>query len=87
MIFELPIFFTSLSTIPFSLYTSLDGCGFTNHKIFFVSASWFINNNVSTRIFPDFMKSGSFKGLVNYGENLLDDIPQELNQLNNIGNW
>ena len=52
----------------------------------FVLIIFFINNNVSTRIFPDFMKSGSFKGLVNYGENLLDDIPQELNQLNNIGN-
>ena len=52
----------------------------------FVLIIFFITNNVSTRIFPDFMKSGSFKGLVNYGENLLDDIPQELNQLNNIGN-
>ena len=52
----------------------------------FVLIIFFINNNVSSRIFSDFMKSGSFKGLVNYGENLLDDIPQELNQFNNIGN-
>ena len=52
--------------------------------IIFVLIFFFINSNIPSRSLPNFLDEGSFKDIVNYGVNILDQIPRDLNDIENL---
>ena len=42
---------------------------------------FFINSNFSSNLIPEIIKSGTFQEIVNYGVDLLDQMPRNINEI------
>ena len=52
--------------------------------LIFVLFIFFINSNFSTRSIPEFIKIGTFQEIVNYGIDLLEKAPRDINEIQNL---
>tara|TARA_Y100000996_G_C22139018_1_gene485442 strand:+ start:124 stop:540 length:417 start_codon:yes stop_codon:yes gene_type:complete len=59
--------------------------GILRGYIVFVLLIFFINSNFSSNFLTEFLNNGSFQDIVDYGIKLLDNMPRELDNLNDIG--
>ena len=55
--------------------------GIIRGYIIFVLIIFFLNNNISIKSLPWTPKNGSFNDVINYGVELLDHIPREINEI------
>ena len=58
--------------------------GITRGYIIFVLIIFFINNNFSLKSLPEFTKIGTFQEIVNYGVNLLEQMPRDISQIKDL---
>ena len=58
--------------------------GICRGYIIFVLFIFFINTNFSYISLPGFIKNGTFEDIVKFGVNLLEEIPRELKDINNL---
>ncbi len=52
--------------------------------VIFVLLIFFINNNFASKTIPEFVKVGTFQEIVNYGVNLLIQVPRNINEFPNL---
>ena len=55
--------------------------GILRGYIIFILIIFFINSNFSSNLIPEIFKSGTFQEIVNYGVNLLDQMPRNINEI------
>ena len=55
--------------------------GILRGYIIFILIIFFINSNFSSNLIPEIFKSGTFQEIVNYGVDLLDQIPRNINEI------
>ena len=58
--------------------------GILRGYIVFVLIVFFINSNLLSGSTPEFMKIGIFQEIVNYGIDLLEHAPRNINQIKNL---
>ena len=55
--------------------------GILRGYIIFILMIFFINSNFSSGLMPEIIKSGAFQEIVNYGVELLDQMPRNINEI------
>ena len=55
--------------------------GILRGYIIFILIIFFINSNFSSNLIPEIIKSGTFQEIVNYGVDLLDQMPRNINEI------
>ena len=55
--------------------------GILRGYIIFILIIFFINSNFSSNLIPEIIKSGIFQEIVNYGVDLLDQMPRNINEI------
>lgn len=58
--------------------------GIVRGYIIFVLIIFMLNNSFSRNSLPEFLSKGNFSDIVNFGTKLLDNIPREINKINNL---
>ena len=58
--------------------------GILRGYIIFILLIFFININFSTRIIPDFFNNGSFQEIVNYGVEILRQMPRNVDEIQKL---
>ena len=58
--------------------------GILRGYIIFILLIFFINNNFSLKIIPEFVKVGVFQEIVNYGVDILEQIPRNIETIKNL---
>ena len=55
--------------------------GILRGYIIFILVIFFINSNFSSNLIQEIIKSGTFQEIVNYGVDLLDQMPRNINEI------
>ena len=58
--------------------------GIIRGYIIFILLIFFINSNFSSELLSEFIRSGSFKEILDYGTNLLKQIPRNINEIQKL---
>ena len=58
--------------------------GILRGYIIFVLIIFIVNSNFSSKSIPEFLKAGAFQEIVNYGINLLEQTPRNIDEIHNL---